>query len=124
MRWLGYDRDAPLPTNVLDWRKRSGSRRGRASIIRGYAVGQLTSAWEEITVKRSVLVALLVVGFATPAAAAKVYTTINTVGDCGMIKNPNPSSGMTRIGAEDGYDSREEARAALAENKDCKGIVE
>ncbi len=74
--------------------------------------------------KRSVLVALLVVGFATPAAAAKFYTTINTVGDCGMIQNPIPSSGMKRIGSEEGYDSREEARAALADNKDCKGIVE
>lgn len=74
--------------------------------------------------KRSVLVALLVVGFATPAAAAKVYTTINSVGDCGMIENPKPSAGMTRIGPEDGYDSKEEARKALGENKDCKGIVE
>lgn len=74
--------------------------------------------------KRSVLVALLVVGFATPAAAAKFYTTINTVGDCGMIQNPTPSAGMKRIGPDDGYDSREAARAALADNKDCKGIVE
>ena len=74
--------------------------------------------------KRSVLVALLVVGFATPAAAEKVYTTINTVGDCGMIKNATPSSGMKRIGPKEGYASREEARKALGENKDCKGIVE
>ena len=74
--------------------------------------------------KRSVLVALLVVGFATPAAAEKFYTTINSVGDCGIIKNPTPSAGMQKIGPDDGYDSREEARAALGDNKDCKGIVE
>ena len=75
--------------------------------------------------KKGVLVALLVVGFALPAAAAeKFYTTINTVGDCGMIRNPTPSSGMKRIGPDEGYDSREAARAALADNKDCKGIVE
>jgi hypothetical protein len=31
---------------------------------------------------------------------------------------------MKRIGPDEGYDSREAARAALADNKDCKGIVE
>lgn len=75
--------------------------------------------------KEGVLVALLVVGFATPAAAAeRFYTVINSVGDCGMIRNATPSAGMKRIGPDDGYESREAARAALADNKDCKGIVE
>ena len=75
--------------------------------------------------KKGVLVALLVVGFAMPAAAAeRFYTTINTVGDCGIVVSPNPSSGMKKIGPDDGYDSREAARAALGDNKDCKGIVE
>jgi hypothetical protein len=108
----------------LDWKKRSGFNLGRALSNRRRSAGQTTAVREEITVKRSVLVALLVVGFATPAAAAKFYTTINTVGDCGMIQNPTPSAGMKRIGPDEGYDSREAARAALADNKDCKGIVE
>jgi hypothetical protein len=89
------------------------------------SAGQTTAVREEITVKEGVLVALLVVGFATPAAAAeRFYTVINSVGDCGMIRNATPSAGMKRIGPDDGYESREAARAALADNKDCKGIVE
>lgn len=73
---------------------------------------------------------LFVLGLAGPAQAAeeKYFVTVDTVGMCSIILDTpgtELSAGKTSIGAAEGYDSMEDAKAALAEIKEekCEGVV-
>lgn len=73
---------------------------------------------------------LLALGLTAPASAAeeKYFLTIDTVGMCSVILDTpgtELSAGKENIGNADGYDSMEDAKAALAEIKDekCEGVV-
>ncbi|ODR98333.1 hypothetical protein AUC69_10690 [Methyloceanibacter superfactus] len=80
--------------------------------------------------KTLIVASLLAIGLATPAMAAgeKYFVTVDTVGMCSVILDipgTELSAGKTSIGAAEGYDSMDDAKAALAEIKDekCKGVV-
>ncbi len=72
---------------------------------------------------------LFAAGLATTAMAAeKYFVTVDTVGMCSVILDipgTELSAGKTSIGAAEGYDTMEDAKAALAEIKDekCEGVV-
>lgn len=72
---------------------------------------------------------LFVLGLAGPAQAEeKYFVTVDTVGMCSIILDTpgtDLSAGKTSIGAAEGYDSMEDAKAALAEIKEekCEGVV-
>lgn len=73
---------------------------------------------------------LLALGLAGPAQAAeeKYFVTVDTVGMCSIILDTpgtELSAGKESIGAAEGYDTMEDAKAALAEIKDekCEGVV-
>jgi hypothetical protein len=73
---------------------------------------------------------LLAIGLAAPASAAeeKYFVTVDTVGMCSVILDipgTELSAGKTAIADTGGYESMEDAKAALAEIKDekCKGVV-
>ena len=65
---------------------------------------------------------LLALGLAGPAQAAeeKYFVTVDTVGMCSIILDTpgtELSAGKESIGAAEGYDTMEDAKAALAEIK-------
>ena len=73
---------------------------------------------------------LFAMGLAGPAQAedAKYFVTIDTVGMCSVILDTpgtELSAGKESIGAAEGYDTMEDAKAALDEIKDekCEGVV-
>jgi len=73
---------------------------------------------------------LFAAGPATTAMAAdeKYFVTVDTVGMCSVILDipgTELSAGKTSIGAAEGYDTMEDAKAALAKIKDekCEGVV-
>lgn len=74
---------------------------------------------------------LLAIGLTAPASAAeeKYFVTIDTVGMCSVILNTpgtDLSAGKKAIANTDGYDTMDDAKAALAEIKDkekCEGVV-
>ena len=72
---------------------------------------------------------LFAAGLATTAMAAeKYFVTVDTVGMCSVILDipgTELSAGKTSIGAAEGYDTMEDAKAALAKIKDekCEGVV-
>ena len=72
---------------------------------------------------------LFAAGLATTAMAAeKYFVTVDTVGMCSVILDipgTELSAGKTSIGAAKGYDTMEDAKAALAKIKDekCEGVV-
>lgn len=83
-------------------------------------------------VATSVLAAgLFALGLTAPASAAeeKYFVTIDTVGMCSVILDTpgtELSAGKKAIANTDGYDSMEDAKAALDEIKDkekCEGVV-
>ena len=80
--------------------------------------------------KKLIVTSLLAIGLASPALAAeKYFVTVDTVGNCSVILDipgTELSAGKESIGAAEGYDSMEDAKAALEEMKDekgCKGVV-
>lgn len=74
---------------------------------------------------------LFALGLTAPASAAeeKYFVTIDTVGMCSVILDTpgtELSAGKKAIANTDGYDSMEDATAALDEIKDkekCEGVV-
>jgi hypothetical protein len=73
---------------------------------------------------------LFAAGLVSPALAAeeKYFVTVDTVGMCSVILDipgTELSAGKTAIASTEGYDSMDDAKAALAEIKDekCKGVV-
>ena len=72
---------------------------------------------------------LFAAGLVTTAMAAeKYFVTVDTVGMCSVILDipgTELSAGKTSIGAAEGYDTMEDAKAALAKIKDekCEGVV-
>ena len=77
--------------------------------------------------KKYLIASLLTIGLATPALAERYFVTVDTVGNCSVIRG-GPSAGQTAFGETGGYDSAEAANAALAEARDdaerCQGVVE
>ena len=62
----------------------------------------------------------------TLAAGAKYYVEMDTVGNCSVVDSkPSANAGMTILGAQDGYASKEDATNALKglPKDKCKGIV-
>lgn len=73
---------------------------------------------------------LFALGLTGPVSAAeeKYFVTVDTVGMCSVILDipgTELSAGKKAIANTDGYDSMEDAKAALAEIKDeqCEGVV-
>jgi hypothetical protein len=78
--------------------------------------------------KKSPLVLIALIGMVTTAVAAEAtyYVEIDTVGNCSVVDSkPSASAGMTILGDQNGYASKEDATKAfkaLPEGK-CKGVV-
>lgn len=77
-----------------------------------------------------IVTGLMALGLTAPASAAeeKYFVTIDTVGMCSVILDTpgtELSAGKKAIANTDGYDSMEDAKAALAEIKEekCEGVV-
>ena len=74
------------------------------------------------------IASLAVFALAAPALAAdaKYYVEMDTVGNCSVVDSaPSAHSGMTLLGDEGGYASKEDATnalKALPQDK-CKGVV-
>jgi outer membrane protein W len=78
--------------------------------------------------KKILMVSLTVAAFAGPAlaAGATYYVEQDTVGNCSVVDSkPSTDAGMTILGNQDGYASKDAAKAflkGLPQDK-CKGIV-
>jgi hypothetical protein len=81
--------------------------------------------------KRLIVASVLTFGLAAPALAAeKYFVTVDTVGNCSVVKSipgTGHSAGKEAIGNTDGYASMEDAKKYLDEVRDddskCKGVV-
>jgi len=78
--------------------------------------------------KMMMMITIALIGLTSPAlaASARYYLEIDTVGNCSVVDSkPSAHAGMTILGDQNGYASKEEAAKALKslpQNK-CKGIV-
>ena len=78
--------------------------------------------------KKITMAMIVLIGTATAAlaAGAQYYVEQDTVGNCSVIDTkPSASAGMTILGNQSGYATKEDATKALkALPKDkCKGVV-
>jgi hypothetical protein len=87
----------------------------------------LTQKREE-PVKKSPLIAIVLIGMAAPAlaAGARYYVEMDTVGNCSVVDSkPAASAGMKILGDKNGYASKDDATKALnaLPKGKCKGVV-
>jgi hypothetical protein len=83
---------------------------------------------KEPYMNKMMMIAIALIGLTSPvlAASARYYLEIDTVGNCSVVDSkPSAHAGMTILGDQNGYASKEEAAKvlkSLPRNK-CKGIV-
>jgi hypothetical protein len=83
---------------------------------------------EQTLMKRISMVAITLIGIATPAlaAGARYYVEIDTVGNCSVVNSkPSAHAGMKILGDKGGYASKDAATKALnaLPKGKCKGVV-
>jgi hypothetical protein len=78
--------------------------------------------------KRLAIASVVVFALAAPAlaAGARYYVEMDTVGNCSVVDSkPSAHAGMTILGDQGGYASKEDATKALKglPKDKCKGVV-
>jgi hypothetical protein len=78
--------------------------------------------------KKISMLMIALIGIAAPAlaAGARYYVEMDTVGNCSVVDSkPSAHAGMTILGDQAGYASKEDANKALKglPKDKCKGVV-